>query len=336
MATRHVPKVFIMSSTPGRRVADPLAVILGEGGRIDATVWTDGFDRGETFLESLRRTTLSFDFGILVITPDDPSTVRGRFMILPRDNVTFELGLFYSALGPRRALPVVVTVDGKEPEMASDLLGVNRKSMSVSGTTDVAAQIRREAVELRDNILELHERPEYGLLPSTALAIGYFVNFVQPLAEGLELYPRLNIRGDTEPRQVEPDRWRLSICIPEDLSAATRERWASVANRLKLQQAEVAIPANAHVLRAYPFRVGVRHDGRVEIYDTPTTLRTAFDTIRKLMPHAAERHYRMAEARSVSDFEQTIRHMITDSGRAYLRDQVEIIYWDELASRYPS
>lgn len=335
MATRHVPRAFIMSSTPGRLVAKSLAAIIGEGGAIEATVWTDEFGRGDTFLETLRRMTLCYDFGILVITPDDPSEVRGRFMVLPRDNVTFEMGLFYAALGPSRVLPVVVAVDGKQPELASDLLGMARTDIAVSRSSDIAIQVRQQAIDLRQSILERHERPEYGLLPSTALAIGYFVNFVQPLAEGLELYPRLNIKGEAE-REVKPDQWRLSICIPDDLASATRERWAAEANRLKLRQAEVAVPSSSPMLQAYPFRVGVRADGRVEIYDTPTTLRTAYDTIRKVMPHSIASHYRMAETRSVSEFKQTIHHLLADSGRAYLRDQVEVIYWDELANRHPS
>jgi predicted nucleotide-binding protein len=49
----------------------------------------------------------SFDFAILVLTPDDLTQSRGKQQPSPRDNVVFELGLFIGALGRDRVFMVV-------------------------------------------------------------------------------------------------------------------------------------------------------------------------------------------------------------------------------------
>lgn len=334
MALKLTPNIFVMSSTNGRVVADPMAAILAEGGEVDVVLWHEAFKPGDQFLETLRTATLRFDFGILVVTPDDATRKRDVEGKEPRDNVIFELGMFYSALGARRALPIVVTIDGAEPSLPSDLLGVTMTKWSVQRDADMRAQLLTQVQALRQRILALYHVPEYGLLPATALAVGYFVNFVQPLTQSLAGHREIAIDRPTRRQHgFSPGGWRISICIPESLSEATRERWSEVADLHALEEGTVTLAEASGMLRRYPFRVSVRAvDGIVQIYDTPTTLKTAYDTVRKLMPGAIASDLTMADERSVSDFERTLRGLLREGG--YGADRVELIGWNELAERH--
>jgi len=336
MALKLTPNVFVMSSTNGRVVADPLAEMLAESGEVDVAPWHEAFKPGDQFLETLRTATLRFDFGILVVTPDDATRKRDVDGKEPRDNVIFELGMFYSALGARRALPIVVKVDGVQPSLPTDLLGVTMTMWAVQSEGDMRAQMREQVQALRGRILSLYHVPEYGLLPSTALAVGYFINFIQPLLQSLSSHHEVAIGRDPSRRHAfAPGAWRLSICIPESLGNATRERWAEVAKQHILEEGTVSLRETSGMLRTYPFRVNVRAtDGMLQIYDTPTTLRTAYDTIRKLMPGAIRADLVMADERSVSDFERTLRRLLQED--SYADDRVELIGWNELGARHPA
>ena len=252
VALRIKPNVFVMSSTPGRAVADAVVAVLRESDELDVVYWPGAFAKGAPYMDTLRTAILRFDFGVLVITPDDTAHVRGVRVTQPRDNVIFELGLFLSALGPWRALPILVSKGGKHPSLPSDLLGVEMTRVDVRPRRPIRGEIQEAVAELRALMVSRHKVPEYGLLPATALAIGYFINFVQPLLQGIGAYRELRI-GDRQHR-VPPGAWRLSICIPESLREATRERWAEVADNLTLEQAQVEIPRDAAMLRPYPFR----------------------------------------------------------------------------------
>ena len=67
------------------------------------------------------------------------------------------------------------------------------------------------------------------------------------------------------------------------------------------------------------------------LYDTPTTLRTAYDSVRKLMPHAGQRDLDLADERSVSDFESTLQRLMEENGLP--RERVELLGWRELHER---
>ena len=327
MALRTKPNVFVMSSSPGRTVADAVVEVLRETNELDVVYWPGAFAKGAPYMETLRTATLRFDFGVLVITPDDTARVRSVKVTQPRDNVIFELGLFLSSLGPRRALPILVN----NPSLPTDLLGVEMTRVDLRPRRRIRSEIEETVAELRKEMVARHKVPEYGLLPATALAIGYFINFVQPLLQSIGAYRALRI-GD-RPHRLPPEAWRLSICIPESLREATRERWAEVADKLVLEQAQVEMPKDAPMLRPYPFRISVsRSDGMLTIYDTPTTLRTAYDSVRKLMHNASQRDLDLADERSVNDFESTLQRLMEENGLP--RDRVELLGWGELHGRH--
>jgi predicted nucleotide-binding protein len=95
------PRVFIGSSTEGLAIAE--AIQLGLDSVAECTLWTQAtFQLGQATIESVVDASLSFDFAILVLTPDDSTDKRGNIAASPRDNILFELGLFTGTLGRAR------------------------------------------------------------------------------------------------------------------------------------------------------------------------------------------------------------------------------------------
>jgi hypothetical protein len=116
------PTIFIASSSKQLSVANTIAEGLADRSRWTITPWTEGFAFSAAFIESLEDLLDRADFAIVVVTGDDLANIGGRSGLLPRDNVLFELGLFFGRLGRSRCF---FFVDGEsQTKIASDLAGV--------------------------------------------------------------------------------------------------------------------------------------------------------------------------------------------------------------------
>ena len=120
------PTIFIGSSAEGLHIAEALQ--LGLGRVATCTLWTQGvFGLTQGTLKSLVEATKTSDFAIiLVLTPDDLATKRGKKKCIPRDNVIFELGLFMGALGQARTF--YVRDRDQAIELPTDLAGHNPRN----------------------------------------------------------------------------------------------------------------------------------------------------------------------------------------------------------------
>jgi hypothetical protein len=101
------PRLFIGSSSESLPIVEILTLELKDVAEV--VPWTDPriFPATEYFTTSLLRAASSFDFGLFLFEPDDVVQSRDRSSSVPRDNVVFELGLFMSHLGLKRAFPMV-------------------------------------------------------------------------------------------------------------------------------------------------------------------------------------------------------------------------------------
>lgn len=115
------PSLFIGSSSEGYDVARAVEAILKDYASV--TLWRNGaFGLNRGTLESLVSAVDSFDFAVLVLTPDDVSESRDIRSNSPRDNVLFEAGLFMGRLGRERAF--ILRASNKDMKLPSDLAGV--------------------------------------------------------------------------------------------------------------------------------------------------------------------------------------------------------------------
>lgn len=117
------PKLFIGSSVEGLPIAYAIQENL-EHDPVDVTVWNQGFFHlSQSTLSELIKGLSNFNLGAFVLTPDDITIIRSQELASARDNVIFELGLFFGALGQDRAYYVIPRSE-KNFRLPTDLLGI--------------------------------------------------------------------------------------------------------------------------------------------------------------------------------------------------------------------
>ena len=94
-------KLFIGSSSEGKKIAYAIQENLDQDAEI--TVWDQGiFNLSSNYLFDLIEASKKFDYAILIYTPDDNAKIRNQNVLIPRDNVIFETGLFIGSIGRER------------------------------------------------------------------------------------------------------------------------------------------------------------------------------------------------------------------------------------------
>jgi predicted nucleotide-binding protein len=114
--------MFVGSSVEGRSVAYAIQENLEYDAEV--TVWPQGFFApSQTTLNALLSQVGNFDFALMVFSPDDILRLREGEFRTARDNVIFELGLFYGRLGQDRCF-FVVPRNVADFHLPTDLLGI--------------------------------------------------------------------------------------------------------------------------------------------------------------------------------------------------------------------
>jgi predicted nucleotide-binding protein with TIR-like domain len=143
------PKVFIGSASEGIEYARATRGLLNEDA--DITVWNElnsGLSR--TIIEHLVQLAGSFDFAILILTPDDSIRFRGMTAESPRDNVIFELGLFMGSLGRERTILLAQETD--DLKLPSDLGGLISAKFRAAEDGDHARALGAACDGIRDHM----------------------------------------------------------------------------------------------------------------------------------------------------------------------------------------
>lgn len=123
----------------------------------DVVLWSQGvFGLSEGTLESLVDKLPSFDFAILVLTPDDVAIVRHEVAQLPRDNVLFELGLFMGGLGRERCFIVYDRSSGIR--LPSDLAGVTPATFQPHSSGDLVPALGSASTQIESTVAKLGPR----------------------------------------------------------------------------------------------------------------------------------------------------------------------------------
>jgi len=116
--------VFVGSSSERVELCRYLQRELQAAAPCEVTLWTQGVFRPSGYsLDSLLEQARRSDFAVLVATPDDAISRRGESVLVARDNVIFELGLFFGVLGRDRTF---ILADRSEAslDLPSDLAGL--------------------------------------------------------------------------------------------------------------------------------------------------------------------------------------------------------------------
>lgn len=154
------PKLFVGSSSEGRRIAEAVQVGLDEDCEVE--LWTQGiFGLTQGTLEALILALPQFDFALLVLTADDMTLSRGRERPAARDNVLFELGLFIGSLGRDRTFMLYDRTN--PPTLPSDLAGVTAATFAPHEDGNLKAALGAPCTRIREVVERLGIRRDKGL-----------------------------------------------------------------------------------------------------------------------------------------------------------------------------
>jgi Predicted nucleotide-binding protein containing TIR-like domain len=330
------PRLFIGSSSEAKDLAEQIQMILDDVAEVK--IWDQQtFFPGEHPLESLRREVLQTDFALLLVTPDDKIRKRDKAGYSVRDNILFELGMFMGVLGPRRSFYLVVEVTTKDHKkkqlmLPSDLAGITRVQMAMEEGKDSTSSLRKACTQLKDAIRRAANNIDVTLLPSTALAIGYFNNFVCQVCHKLSSLTDFQVNGHTF--NLQKDLFDFLVVLPNSASDASHEGFTKFVRKNQLVKIEVEGESKS---RTFPFFVDSKlKNGRLLLFDYPTTLRAAREAIRIALPagSATDHEIERLEEREIANFERTLRKMLQEPSAADFRDNVKILYVDELGKIY--
>jgi hypothetical protein len=169
-----LPTVFIASSSEGRDVMTTVQTLLEPAlsGKAEMRPWPEAFQLTKVYIESLEQLLDTSDFAVMVLTPDDQTTSRETETASPRDNVVFELGLFFGRLGRERCF--LIKRRDLDLKLPSDLLGIEPANFSMSPGQDLVTALGpacdRIGAAIREATIALPSRPKLGLAERAAQA----------------------------------------------------------------------------------------------------------------------------------------------------------------------
>lgn len=171
-------------------------------GWIKCELWNNGkaFPLNDSTLNSLIVASRKYEYGVFIATQDDKVKETKREVLIPRDNVVFEMGLFVGSMGIERSF-IMVEKGSKLPSDFKEITVPFFEKGNPSSTSNATEKIINR---LKNN------RQAYGLrpIPSATLALGYFDNFLEPFA-------RLRKKEDSG------RKYEIKIILPENINYIT-------------------------------------------------------------------------------------------------------------------
>ena len=315
---KFLPSIFIGSSKEGQKVAQQIEKDFA--GFAECKLWTAAFDFGVSNYDNLIKQIAFYDYAILIATADDLLESRKQQFKSVRDNVLFEFGMFAGGLGKSRVFYIME----EGTKIPSDLNGLTLPFLPKRSSTKFFQVVSDIVVKIREHIVAKENTFDLGFLPSTALAYGYFVNFVERTVERLlEDKAESKVFTLLDGTNFQIKNLKFSILIPSDLSDDMFKKVS--AKRLKDGWHKLKVDPK-HV-RDYDFSVDVSKvtKGELHLVDIPFTL-NALNLAIEL--YSSKEHLgkntreSLLEYREIRNFKRTLEYLIKRS--ALTRDLVSI------------
>lgn len=300
-------QIFIGSSTEGLKYVELISGYLEPVGEV--VRWTTSFTQNRSALDSLVRKTKLSEFAILVATCDDLTLKRDEIKSTPRDNIVFEFGLFTGATGIDRAFLLVE----EGAELPSDLEGIVVARFSNDETKHNS--LEKRCAEIAEHIRKEQQTSQLGLLPSTALALGYYHSFIKGVCEQIRDASAISTGSQT----LKVKSFELHVIIPAELDSNGVVDFRHQYNKAKdLEQAQTLTTAQTN--RGYPFHFKIdpaeqdaTQEVEIKLFDIPTTLNTIVEAVKVFLPtekvgQNSEHEY--LEDRELKNFAKVLRYLI--------------------------
>lgn len=302
-------RIFIGSSSEQLTTLNDIVDLLGD--TVECIPWTDAFALNKSGLDSLIKQTRLADFSILIATKDDLTKQRGESLTKPRDNVVFEFGLFLGAAGPEKCYLIAE----EDTDLPTDLDGI-----TVAKFTRNAGQynsLDKIVESIRAQVAKVGETSQLGLLPSTALAIGYYNSFIKRVCEEIHSAECIELEG----KKITVKSFRIDVIIPENLDDNGVANFTTLYNkRHGLNKATTCTNPAAKGTRGYPFHFKVDPPSAdqespvdINLSDIPSTLSTIVDSLKLYLPSnlvGQDFDVDYLEARELENFAKVLRYLI--------------------------
>jgi hypothetical protein len=290
------PKVFIGSSTAGIAIAEKVKGNLSAIG--DCFIWNEPnvWEPNRSTFDNLIRMVSYFDFGVFVATADDLTLTNDKIVIEPRDNVILEMALFCGAAGRDKSFLLVE----EGIKLPSDFNGIYmpRFKKLDDGT------IKNACNEYAAKIKEHYSLGHLSLYPTTALAIGYYKNFIAGLVESAQEAETLEIEG------VRYSNFKLKVVIPKDLKGMIREKAALFYRRHGFVENAMKTKYRRHPAW---FKLDPKQAPVAVLYDMPSTLTGIDDAIEMILQKGFQGRTKMQEVieqRELNNFRRVLQVQI--------------------------
>jgi hypothetical protein len=303
------PKIFIGSSKAGYSIAEKVKNNMANIG--DCFLWQDPnvWEPNRSTFENLLKMVSYFDFGVFVATSDDLTLSNDKIVIEPRDNVILEVALFLGAMGRDKSFLLVE----EGIKLPTDFNGIYMPRFDKSNDKS----IKDACDEYAGKIEEHYQLGHLSLYPTTALAIGYYKNFIAGLVESAQEADPLEIDG------IIYTDFKLKVVIPNDLQGMIRERAAQFYKRHRFTENAMKTKYRKHPAW---FQLDPKNAPMARLYDMPSTLTGIDDAIEMILQKSFQGRTKMQEVieqRELNNFKRVLQIQINKS--PYAKATVEII-----------
>lgn len=309
----RIINIFIGGSKDSLKYATIIKDKLEIIGAFNCVVWDkDVFQFNQSFLSSLSKASIVYDFGIFVASKDDLAAIRDDIYEVPRDNVIFEYGLFLGIMGNNRTY----LLQEEGCKLPTDLLGYTtprfKSDYNDTDWEDLAKQIASD--------VKIHfQKSEIQLLPSTSLAIGYYNSFVSKITKWIfDKEGCLLNKSQTHHKEVQ-----IKILIPPSLSEDISAKAQVFYKTHQFQIEEIGDPK-----RPFPIRFFKEEsEDYIVIVDIPTTLNAIRPAINLLVPDSGvgtNPDKIKIERKELENFKKTLQYLVSQDD--YAKD-ILVIDW---------
>lgn len=312
------PNIFVGSSKEGKKIADEIISQLK--GFAECTIWTEAFEIGKSNFENLSGQIAFYDYAILIATADDITISRKKKQKTGRDNVLFEFGLFTGGLGQSRVFYILE----KDTKIPSDILGITLPFIPNIADSNFENSVSENIALIKKHIENKERTFDLGFLPSTALAYGYFSNFVvrtiERLLEDKHKNKKFQIASN---KKFQIEELKFTILIPNDLS----DDMFTKVKAKRLNDGWQKLKVAPKDIRDYDFSIDVSKatNGELHLVDIPFTLNAlnkAVELYSKKQHIGKTIKEEVLEQREIRNFQRTLEYLI--KGNAFTKNLVTV------------
>jgi hypothetical protein len=303
------PKIFIGSSIGGYSIAEKIKKYLTSISECFLWKEVDIWEPNRSTFDNLIQMLNYFDFGVFVATLDDLTLTNDKLVIEARDNVILEMALFLGAMGYNKSFLLVE----EGVKLPSDFNGIFMPRFEKKSDDS----IRKACEAYIDKICEHYHLGYLSLYPTTALAIGYYKNFIADLVESVQTAEKLNFNG------IEYADFKLKVVIPNDLKGLIREKATLFYKRNGLIANDMKAKYRKHHLW---FQLDPKNAPTAIMYDMPSTLTGIDDAIEMILQKNYKGRTKMQEIieqKELNNFKRVLQMQIESS--PFAQATVEII-----------